>query len=80
MQGRDLDAALKWLMTYAKLREDDAYMIVSAAMDKCGPGELELFIYWVKVLGLSHAGVKRPELLIRNPYTRGGPRWRLTWY
>ena len=82
LDGKNLDAALHWLSTYAKLKEEDCYMIISAARSRVGPGELELFIYWVKVLGLSFAGVKNPESIIRHPYAKrpGRRTWTLTWF
>ena len=82
MQGKHLDYALQWLSTYTKLKEDECYMIVNAALSKVGIGEVELFIYWVKVLGLSHIGVKKPELIIRHPNSKrpGKRNWTLTWY
>ena len=86
MYMKKMQAGLHWLRSYCKLSEERCHAILNAAEDRVQQnshiGDEELFIYWVKVLGLSEAGVKRPELVIRHPDSKkpGKRNWQLTWY
>ena len=82
---KKMQAGLHWLRTYCKLSEERCHAILNAANDQVRfnsyIGDEEYFIYWVKVLGLSEAGVKKPELILRNPLSKKRERdWRLKWY
>ena len=87
MYMKRMQAGLHWLRSYCKLSEERCNVVLAGAQSKLtltnGTAyNQELFIYWVKVLGLSEAGVKRPELVIRHPDTKkpGKRNWQLTWY
>ena len=82
---KKMQAGLHWLRTYCKLSEERCHAILNAANDQVRfnsyIGDEEYFIYWVKVLGLSEAGVKKPELILRNPLSKKRERdWRIKWY
>ena len=82
---KKMQAGLHWLRTYCKLSEEQCHAILNSAQEQVRwnsyTGDEEYFIYWVKVLGLSEAGVKKPELIIRNPLSKKREReWRLKWY
>lgn len=86
MYMKKMQAGLHWLRTHCKLSEELCNKVLDGAQSKLmltnQINNQELFIYWVKVLGLSEAGVKRPELIIRHPDTKkqGKRNWQLTWY
>jgi hypothetical protein len=86
MYVKKMQAGLHWLRSYCKLSEERCNMVLTSAQQRVEQnshiGDEELFIYWVKVLGLSEAGVKRPELVIRHPDSKKPCKrnWQLTWY
>lgn len=86
MYVKKMQAGLHWLRSYCKLNKEQCNMVLTSAQQRVQQnsyiGDEELFIYWVKVLGLSEAGVKKPELVIRHPDSNkpGKRNWQLTWH